>query len=787
MLETRAPDAMSTLRDLLAEWREAGSVGTEDVLGAALPLIEQVASLHEVGLIAPLNGVDALRVSMGHLWFPNSLASEPQIDEAALRGASGEKYPRQAYYPGYVAWEQLAGHHDQLSDIFVLGLILGGLALRRDLASAQDLQIFVRSRSELMRHNPRLHPVLSRIVEKMTELDRRKRPQDLRQIAKALAHYREQEIAADETEEEPLDLSDRGKVRGRLHEQLRDRLFEISRRNRLIYFRETGATVNLTVASTPNVIDAKTIKPQQLFYLNERIDLKRPIDLNAWLQFQDYGFLAASLDRIRLDAMHDAREFGFSQLRLVAAFLRWTNLKEAPEERIVSPLILAPATLIRRKGVKDSFRLDVHPAEAEINPALRYHLRKLYDIRLPDTVDAADMGAIRALHADLAQQLEQSAKGVELALVETPRVALVQRTARRKLDDFQRRTARVGVKDYGGIAYSYTRPNYEPLGVQIFERDIRVSRAPARELAEPDAKPRLDPVAPDIDESGVALAVDGQAKDLNRAFYAAEADSRAGSHDWEFDLCAVTLANFNYRKMSLVRDYNDLIGSFAYAHANFDRLFSDEGRPAFEPYAGRDGDYMVLPADPSQAEAVARASGGESYVIQGPPGTGKSQTITNLIADYVARGKGVLFVCEKRAALDVVFHRLKQTGLGDVSTLIHDSQGDKKAFIEELKAIYEAWTSKKPREDVAKRRQTLTGEIASRLADLERFSSAMTAPVEPGGPPLRDLIEERLKYNGDAAANAPEVNKGGIAGLAGVSGREARGADAAGCADRQRL
>ena len=164
----------------------------------------------------------------------------------------------------------------------------------------------------------------------------------------------------------------------------------------------------------------------------------------------------------------------------------------------------------------------------------------------------------------------------------------------------------------------------------------------------------------------------------------------------------MTLANFNYRKMTLVRDYNDFIGSFAYSHANFDLLFSDEGRPAFEPNAPASSDYMVLPADPSQAEAVARASAGESYVIQGPPGTGKSQTITNFIADYVARGKGVLFVCEKRAALDVVFHRLKQSGLGDVSTLIHDSQGDKKAFIGELKVIYEAWTSKKPSEDIAK-------------------------------------------------------------------------------------
>ena len=216
--------------------------------------------------------------------------------------------------------------------------------------------------------------------------------------------------------------------------------------------------------------------------------------------------------------------------------------------------------------------------------------------------------------------------------------------------------------------------------------------------------------------------------------------------------------------MTLVRDYAELTGSFAHAHTNFDLLFSDEGRPAFQPNAAANGDYMVLPADPSQAEAVARASTGESYVIQGPPGTGKSQTITNLIADYVARGKGVLFVCEKRAALDVVFHRLKQSGLGDVSTLIHDSQGDKKAFIEELKTIYEAWTSKKPREDVAKHRETLTREIASRLAELERFSSAMTAPVEPDGPRLRDLIEERLKYGPEAAADVPARIKAALPG-----------------------
>ena len=61
-----------------------------------------------------------------------------------------------------------------------------------------------------------------------------------------------------------------------------------------------------------------------------------------------------------------------------------------------------------------------------------------------------------------------------------------------------------------------------------------------------------------------------------------------------------------------------------------------------------------VPADGSQLEAVAWASAGRTFVIEGPPGTGKSQTITNLLTRAVADGKKVLFVAEKRAALDVV-------------------------------------------------------------------------------------------------------------------------------------
>ena len=52
----------------------------------------------------------------------------------------------------------------------------------------------------------------------------------------------------------------------------------------------------------------------------------------------------------------------------------------------------------------------------------------------------------------------------------------------------------------------------------------------------------------------------------------------------------------------------------------------------------------------------------EGLVIHGPPGTGKSQTIANIIGDHLARGQRVLFVCDKRTALDVVQNRLPRRG-----------------------------------------------------------------------------------------------------------------------------
>ena len=82
-------------------------------------------------------------------------------------------------------------------------------------------------------------------------------------------------------------------------------------------------------------------------------------------------------------------------------------------------------------------------------------------------------------------------------------------------------------------------------------------------------------------------------------------------------------------------------------------------------------------ADSSQLAAVMAAAAGHDFVLEGPPGTGKSQTIANIIAHCLAHGKRVLFVAEKRAALDVVYRRLREEGLEPFCLELHSNKSGK--------------------------------------------------------------------------------------------------------------
>ena len=89
--------------------------------------------------------------------------------------------------------------------------------------------------------------------------------------------------------------------------------------------------------------------------------------------------------------------------------------------------------------------------------------------------------------------------------------------------------------------------------------------------------------------------------------------------------------------------------------------------------------------DFSQEGVLSEASKSDRMVIQGPPGTGKSQTITSIITDVVTKGKNVLVVSQKKAALDVIYSRLGE--LSHHAILLSDLQ-DKDEFYKQVgKAI----------------------------------------------------------------------------------------------------
>jgi hypothetical protein len=95
---------------------------------------------------------------------------------------------------------------------------------------------------------------------------------------------------------------------------------------------------------------------------------------------------------------------------------------------------------------------------------------------------------------------------------------------------------------------------------------------------------------------------------------------------------------------------------------------------------------LILDADSSQQTVIMDALwNGKNLVVEGPPGTGKSQTITNLIAAALAQDKSVLFVAEKKAALDVVSSRLENVGLGEFCLELHSHKTQKSVFHANLK------------------------------------------------------------------------------------------------------
>lgn len=789
------PLQQERFHDLLASGEEGGGFSTDDVLAAVLPLMYQTLQAHQRGMVAPLQGIEHLVVQHGELRLLGTEAipvrmnlarvqemqeaARPStamtvigesrlsadIDEGSLQvadltvGAADAEITRPVYLPGYVSWEQRSGHHDVLTDIFSLGMLLASLACGLDFSSAGELANFVSARKGLHALAPHLHPVVATAIVRMTELNRHQRLQDLATVIQRLENYREQNF------ETPLDFSTdtqfrqatpHGK-RGIILNHLRDRLFEISRRNRLIYFRSTMQTVNLTEGSVPIVLDYRNIKPRQLFYYHPELAGEfakgKEINLGKYLRFDDAPYLAATLDRIRQEAVRDRKEFGFAQLRIALVFLRWHNLKETPEERIHSPLLLLPVELTKKKGVRDTYVVQPMSTVAEVNPALRHYLKELYNLELPEEVDLANPQNMEAFFDFLTAQISASEPGITLKKIDQPQIELIYESARQRLNAYHRRLRLAGrsIGHFGAeIDYSYARESYKPLGIQLFQRKVRTAPSPFDHLLRERPLTRHPFLIP------TELPATGTESVKERALFTLRTGSEENPYVWDFDLCCATLGNFNYRKMTLVRDYARLLETEE-ANTAFDAVFSlqpQERFPADTSMPTPRDLHVIVPSDPTQLSAIAHARSGRCYIIQGPPGTGKSQTITNLIADYVARGQQVLFVCEKRAAIDVVYHRLRQQGLDKLAVLIHDSQTDKREFINDLRDGYATAEQHSCAQISTEQHAAALAEIDRELSILGHFSQAMSTVHAQAGVELRQLLHRLVELR-DAMPELP--------------------------------
>lgn len=140
------------------------------------------------------------------------------------------------------------------------------------------------------------------------------------------------------------------------------------------------------------------------------------------------------------------------------------------------------------------------------------------------------------------------------------------------------------------------------------------------------------------------------------------------------------IAQFTFAGYAIWRDVRDNMEEYR-KNPIISGLIENKGKLTNNALVGADEDVndpteilTPLACDGSQYSAIAEATAGKTFVLHGPPGTGKSQTITNIIANALDRGKRVLFVAEKQAALNVVKKRLCEIGIGEFCLELHSGK-----------------------------------------------------------------------------------------------------------------
>jgi len=240
----------------------------------------------------------------------------------------------------------------------------------------------------------------------------------------------------------------------------------------------------------------------------------------------------------------------------------------------------------------------------------------------------------------------------------------------------------------------------------------------------------------------------------------------------------IVLANFAYAKLAMVSDLDGALDELV-AHDLIAALAGDAGaRAAIRGQGPGPGaipgpdqvpladEFLVLDADSSQNYAINAVLAGRSLIVKGPPGTGKSQTIANLIASLIARGKKVLFVAEKRAAIDAVTKRLTQRDLGELVLDLHDGVASRRAFAQMIGRALDA-SRNAPRLDNGAELQ----RTERRRDQLNGYVHALHGTREPWGMSVYDMRARLLGL--EPARTEFRLRGAALQGLGGAAARQA--------------
>ncbi len=197
----------------------------------------------------------------------------------------------------------------------------------------------------------------------------------------------------------------------------------------------------------------------------------------------------------------------------------------------------------------------------------------------------------------------------------------------------------------------------------------------------------------------------------------------------------LVLGHFPQGNTALIKDYEDLLsvvlesGDLGLVNdilLEEDNQSQTEGvwdSPMNVDSKPQEKTFNILDLDASQEEVIHSVDSRKGIVVHGPPGTGKSQTIVNLVSNALAKNERILVVCQKRAALDVVYQRLESRSLAGQVALVHDPVLDRKSLYLKLANIMDDVSYSQAQEDYAE----LSKEIDRKTKYFNRVASGLWA------------------------------------------------------------